>query len=241
MVTPLDGGPAPTSAIRSVQTFISTRQGPTGAPAPGAVTAVGARQPRRRPPAAPSCVWRHKQWSRRPARRAGPAQARLGPLPALAARPGAPQVRSLAADTSRNAMRMLAWPAVVAGPGGGGERRRRRHCGTPSHSPADAASALPGPLPLLAGCSNGGPARPSGPQQQRQRRRHAERLPPPGVTNEGREMRDPSVFREDEDDFIEIDPDLPQPGTAHVSSRAAALGQGAGGWTLLHVASSGPV
>ncbi len=41
-------------------------------------------------------------------------------------------------------------------------------------------------------------------------------------------MRDPAVFREDEDEYIEIDPDLPQPGTAHVSC-AAATWAGRGG------------
>ncbi|PRW44854.1 PLASTID TRANSCRIPTIONALLY ACTIVE 10-like isoform B [Chlorella sorokiniana] len=79
--------------------------------------------------------------------------------------------------------------------------------------PTAGARSAPRRAPGSSSSSSGRPS--AAPQQQWQRRRHGERLPPPAVTNEGREMRDPSVLREDEDEYITIDPELPQPGTAH--------------------------
>ncbi len=109
----------------------------------------GHQTPSRRLPSAPSCVWRHKQWWRQPARRAGPRQAPPALQPALAARPGAPQVRGRAFHTSRRAMRMLARTAVVAGRAGGGSPAAvARSCAHPLPAgPSPASSFIPRSIP----------------------------------------------------------------------------------------------
>lgn len=61
-------------------------------------------------------------------------------------------------------------------------------------------------------------------------RRHADCLPPPRVTNERREMRDPAVLRPDDDEYITVDPDNPVP-DPHVSVALETGAWGGGGFS----------
>lgn len=126
---------------------------PGGAPAGGAVPSSGQQKTASSPLTAPTCAWQHKQWWRRPARRAGPPQEPAAPLPAPAARPGARQVPVKTLDMGQNGMRMLAEPAVVAALAWRHWRRRRSLLAAASSLlPSAPAHAHPAPGPSDAPC-----------------------------------------------------------------------------------------